>query len=128
MLANITRLVPRRLTRLPANTFQNYPYFRNSYSPPLRMPDYFLIYGDIHKKSENIETEKLWDDQLEETDIQFEYMSDDQQSEYIEMLQKLETEARVEGIETRASNRKVARAKKKRSKRRHGRDISLRLK
>ena len=128
MLQRTAVRLTTKLLKSPHRTFRNYPYFQNSYSSPLNMPEYFIMYDDIHRKSNQVFAEDFWDDFMDDDDYGFEYLSEEQKGEYMGLLQNLQAEARAVAIETKPNNRKKAKAKKKRNRRRFGREISANLK
>ena len=96
--------------------------FNPFHRPVIQTPEYFKMYENMLKESKNIEMQIALrevykqDKLMTETDL-------DCEEESIEMK---ETE-NGESIQMKAKNKKRAQAKKKRNKRKHGREINVRM-
>lgn len=130
----IKRLIPlqKTLTPIIQRSYRNYPYFHNQFSSPPPIPEYFLMYNNMFRKSKTIEMKNSLKETFRTDASADENFAEGSHYEFRATLEQLnidpDIKVSLDKIETRATNRKTARAKKKRNKRRHGRAISLNMK
>lgn len=80
--------VPKSLSVHVSRSFSKYPYFENYFSSPPRVPQYFVMYNDMFKKSKSIEIKNSLRETFKQTETVVSPTDDEAKAEFKAVLDK----------------------------------------
>ena len=117
--------------RLPVQInrqFRNYPYFDNHFASPPRVPEYFVIYNNMFRKSKTIEIKNSLKETFKQNDTLKNMASDETEQDFKDVLEKVKSftdEPEKEDKLEEASTANKTKTKKKRNKEKNEQESTL---